>query len=107
MRKALVKVWAILNYPCGKRLHAALPETVSALERFGEIELTAEVRGKLLSMSASTADRRLSPEKRNLEAKSRHRTRPGSLLKHQIPVRTFTEWGEDRVGFLEADLVGL
>jgi hypothetical protein len=106
VKKALVKVWAVLDCPCGKRLVAALPETVAALERFGEIRLNGEVREKLLSMSAATADRLLASERRKLELKSRHKTKPGSLLKHQIPIRTFSEWDEGRVGFLEADLVG-
>jgi len=106
VRKALIKVWAILDCPCGKRLRAAIPETVKALERFGEIELKEDVRAKLLSMSASTADRLLAPERRKIEIKSRHKTKPGSLLKHQIPIRTFSEWDDARVGFLETDLVG-
>lgn len=106
VKRALVKVWAVLDCPCGKRLRAALPETVAALERFGEIRLAEDVRERLLSVSASTADRLLSAERRKLEVKSRHKTRPGTLLKHQIPVRTFSEWNESRVGFLEVDLVG-
>lgn len=106
VRKYLVKVWAILDCPCGKRLVAAMPHTLKALERFGEIRLKEEVREKLLSASAATCDRLLSSERRKFELKSRHKTRPGSLLKHQIPVRTFSSWDEDRVGFLEADLVG-
>lgn len=48
VRRALVKIWAILDCPCGKRLVAAMPETVKALERFGEIKLTDDVREKLL-----------------------------------------------------------
>jgi len=106
VKKALVRVWAILDCPCGKRLKAAIPDTLAALERFGEIRLTGEVRERLLAMSASTADRLLAPERRKIEIKSRHRTKPGSLLKHQIPVRTFSEWNEARVGFMEADPVG-
>lgn len=106
VKRALVKVWAVLDCPCGKRLQAALPETVAALERFGEIRLGEDVRKKLFAMSASTADRLLAPERRKLKVKSRHKTKPGSLLKHQIPVRTFSCWDEGRVGFLEADLVG-
>jgi hypothetical protein len=105
-RKALVKVWAVLDCPCGKRLVAAIPETVRALEKFGEIRLKEGVREKLLTMSASTADRLLASERRKIEIKSRSKTRPGSLLKHQIPVRTFSEWDDARVGFLEIDLVG-
>lgn len=57
-------------------------------------------------MSASTADRLFSPERRKMLIKSRHKTRPGSLLKHQIPIRTFSCWDEGRLGFLETDLMG-
>ena len=106
VRKALVRVWAILDCPCGKRLVAAMPYTLEALERFGEIRLEDEVREKLLAVSAATCDRLLCSERRKLEIRSRHKTKPGSLLKHQIPVRTFSDWNEGRVGFLEIDLVG-
>ena len=106
VKKALVKVWAILDCPCGKRLVVAMPHTLEALERFGEIRLSDEVREKLLSVSAATCDRLLAHDRRRLEIRSRHKTKPGSLLKHQIPVRTFSDWDEGRVGFLEVDLVG-
>jgi len=106
VRKALVKIWAILDCPCGKRLVAVLPETVRVLEKHGEIELSGEVREKLGRISASTADRLLRGERKKMELKSRSRTRPGSLLKHQIPIRTFADWDDCRVGFLEIDLVG-
>lgn len=106
MRRDLVKLWAILDCPCGKRLVAAIPETLAALERFGEIKPQEDIREKLLTVSASTADRLLASERKKMEIKSRHKTKPGSLLKHQIPVRTFSEWDDARVGFLEADLVG-
>jgi hypothetical protein len=106
VRKPLVKIWAILDCPCGKRLAAVLPETVKKLEKHGEIKLTDEVRKKLLSISASTADRLLRGERKKFELKSRSKTRPGSLLKHQITIRTFADWDDCRVGFLEIDLVG-
>lgn len=106
VRKPLVKVWAILDCPCGKRLVAVLPETVGVLEKHKEIELSGDVREKLLSISASTADRLLAGERKKMELKSRSKTRPGSLLKHQIPIRTFADWDDCRVGFMEMDLVG-
>ena len=85
---------------------AVLPETVRVLEKHKEIKLSGDVREKLLSISASTADRLLSGERKKFELKSRSKTRPGSLLKHQIPIRTFSEWDDCRPGFLEMDLVG-
>jgi hypothetical protein len=55
-------------------------------------------------MSAATADRLLrSQRKRGQRGLST--TRAGTLLKQQIPIRTFEEWEETRPGFLEADLV--
>jgi len=106
VRKALVKVWAILDCPCGKRLVAVLPEAVKKLEKFGEIELSGDVKERLMKISASTADRLLRGERKKLELKSRAKTRPGSLLKHKVPVRTFSDWDDCRVGFMEIDLVG-
>ena len=50
-------------------------------------------------------DRLLASERKKLELKSRSKTKPGSLLKHQIPIRTFSEWDDARPGFLEIDLV--
>lgn len=101
----LRKIWSIMDGICGKRLAAVLPEMIESLERFGEIELSGEVKDKLLSISASTIDRMLAPERRKFTLKGRATTKPGTLLKHQIPVRTFSQWDEKRAGFLEIDLV--
>ncbi len=106
VRGALLPIWAILNYPCGRRLVAVLPQVTEKLEKYGEITVSEPVRGKLLSISAASADRLLASERKKLELKSRSKTKPGSLLKHQIPVRTFAEWDDARPGFLEIDLVG-
>ena len=88
-----------------KRLAAALPGVLEALERHGELAVSGEVRQALVSVSASTIDRLLKEDKRKLQLKGRARTRPGTLLKHQIPVRTFSDWEEGRPGFVEMDLV--
>jgi hypothetical protein len=103
--KALVQIWLLLDYLCGKRLVAILPEIVGRLEQFGELRLEPETRQKLLQLSAATADRILQPERRKHQLRGRSGTRPGSLLKHQIPIRTFSEWNEQRPGFVEIDLV--
>lgn len=102
---ALKQIWECLDYLCGKRLARAIPGAVEALGRHKEIVLSAGVREKILLMSASTMDRLLAPEKRRMALRRRSGTKPGSLLKSQIPVRTFSEWNEDRPGFLEVDLV--
>jgi len=94
-----------LNGPAGKRLAPFMAEIVSALERCGELELTPEVRDKLLRISAATIDRLLAPERARLRVKGRSGTKPGSILKRQIPIRTFAEWNDARPGFCEMDLV--
>src|SRR5674476_546492 len=102
----LTKVWATLGGICGKRLAAVMGRTVAALERHGELALTDEAREKLLTMSAATIDRLLAAKRRRLRLKGMSHTKPGSLLKSQIPVRTFAEWDQGRPGFVEIDLVG-
>jgi hypothetical protein len=65
-----------------------------------------ETKKKLLRISAATIDRLLRQERKKYELKGRSLTKPGTLLKHQIPIRTFSEWDEQRPGFVEIDLVG-
>lgn len=104
--EGLKKIWAILDFICGKRLKAILPEVIAVLERHHEIALNAAVRQKLISISAATIDRLLAPERRKFALRGRAGTKPGTLLKHQIPIRTFAEWNDTRPGFVEIDLVG-
>lgn len=103
--KALKKVWKTMDYICGKRLAPALPEVVPCLIRHGELRVKAPVRDKLLRMSAATIDRLLAAERMKMALKGRAGTKPGTLLKHQIPVRTFSDWNETTPGFVEIDLV--
>jgi hypothetical protein len=102
----LRKVWAVMDAPAGKRLAPFLPEIVGRLRACGELAITEEVAGKLTGMSAATIDRRLAGERKRLAIKARSGTKPGSLLKSQIPIRTWADWDDDRPGFIEIDLVG-
>jgi hypothetical protein len=104
--KVLVQVWRIMDYICGKRLAPVLGEMVERLLRHNELRCDAATSKKLARMSAATIDRLLRPERQKTQLKGRSHTRPGTLLKHQIPMRTFTEWDEQQPGFLEIDLVG-
>lgn len=104
--KALVQVWRIMDYICGKRLAPVLAEIVERLRRHNELRCDAGSAKKLARMSAATIDRLLGPERQKYQLKGRAHTRPGTLLKHQIPMRTFSEWDEAQPGFLEMDLVG-
>src|SRR3989339_1761178 len=99
-------IWAIMDYICGKRLAAILPEVIPVLEKHREIVLDAITREKLLSISASSIDRLLVAERRKWMLRGRSGTKPGTLLKHQIPIRTFADWNEQQAGFVEIDLVG-
>ena len=103
--KTLVKLWELLNYLCGKRLVAIMPELLNKLEQFGELRLAAITKEKLLLISASSVDRLLKAERRKHQLRARSHTKPGTLLKHQIPIRTFAEWNEQQPGFAEIDLV--
>jgi hypothetical protein len=105
-KAALTTCWAILNFPTGKRLHPFLPELVERLEAHGEQHLEPTVRDQLVQMSAASIDRFLAAERRRLEVKGRSGTKPGTLLKQPIPVRTWAEWDDaTHPGFLEIDLV--
>jgi hypothetical protein len=78
---------------------------VDALERHGELTLDASTQALLLALSAATADRLLAPARRAALPRGRTTTRPGSLLRHQIPIRTFADWDDAQPGFFEIDLV--
>jgi len=106
VEEALKKIWYIMDCICGKRLAPILREIVMRLERFREIELSAEVRQKLFTISSSSIDRVLAKERKRHQIKGRSNTKPGTLLKNQIPIRTFSEWNERKPGFVEIDLVG-
>lgn len=103
----LKQVWLWMNCICGKRLAAILPEVISVLDQHRELKLTKRVRDKLRQISAATIDRLLAQERQQLNLGSRARTKPGTLLKHQIPIRTFSQWDEARPGFVEIDLVAI
>jgi hypothetical protein len=105
VQTALVRLWRIMDYICGKRLQPMLPELITVLERHNEFSCDRETRAKLLRISAASIDRLLRPERRKYELRGRAGTKPGTLLKKQIPIRTFAEWDEQRPGFVEIDLV--
>ena len=79
---------------------------VMLLRRDEEILLTDAQAGLLSRMSAATIDRRLAPEKAKLFPRGRSHTKPGTLLKSQIPIRTWAQGDGATPGFVEIDLVG-
>jgi transposase InsO family protein len=103
---ALIKCWAVLRAPAGKRLAPMLPVLVPLLRRDGELDLTDVEAALLVEMSAATIDRRLAGERAKMMPRGRSHTKPGSLLKSQIPIRTWADWDDAVPGFVEIDLVG-
>ena len=96
-------IWRATDYACGRRLVAMLPEWIPAYEQF-ERRLPGEVREKLLLASGRTLDRLLEPLR--VAGTGRALTRPGSLLRQQIPIRG-SVWEEGKAGWLEVDTVAL
>jgi hypothetical protein len=96
-------IWQATNYVCGQRLVAMLPEWIPAYEQH-ERALPTEVREKLLLASGRTLDRLLA--RLRGQGINRSLTRPGTLLRQQIPIRG-SVWEDDKPGWLEADTVAL
>lgn len=101
---ALVRIWEICGRICSKRLKPFLPEMVAVLERQEELILPVQIKSLLLQMSRATIDRCLKPA-RFEKQHGLSTTKPGSLLKKAIPLRTFADWDDARPGFVEVDLV--
>lgn len=102
----LEQCWRVARCPAGKRLAPMLATLVPLLRRDGELDLSDAEAELLVSMSAATIDRRLVNAKAVAGFTGRSHTKPGSLLKSQIPIRTWSEWDENTPGFVEIDLVG-
>lgn len=99
----LKRIWLEANLPCSKRLQAIMPLWLPGYTQcFGE--LSAEVRDALLRISPATIDRLLRPTRVQYQGRGRTTTKPGTLLRNQIPIQT-NQWNESRPGFIEADTV--
>jgi len=96
-------IWQATDYACGRRLVAMLPEWIPAYEQH-EKRMPGEVREKLLLASWRTLDRLLEPLR--AQGGGRSLTRPGTLLRQQIPIRG-SVWEEGKAGWLEVDTVAL
>ena len=103
--EALKVVWEASDCLCSRRLQPFVPELVEVLQARGELKMTEETRMQLCRLSASTIDRitrrwRLGRIRRGMST-----TKPGTLLKEAIPIKTFSEWQDALPGFVQADLV--
>ena len=101
--KALKKIWLAANQPCSTRLKSLLPLWLPSYgPTFGE--LSPQVLKDLVRISAATIGRLLKPVRIQYKKRGRATTKPGTLLRKQIPLKT-NQWDETRPGFLEADTV--
>jgi hypothetical protein len=101
--KVLKKIWLGANLPCSKRLKAIIPLWLPGyVQSFGN--LPPNVSQALLKISPATIDRLLQPTRLHYKKRGRATTKPGTLLRNQIPIK-LNQWDESRPGFLEADTV--
>lgn len=103
--KPLSKLWDISNYVCGKRLAPLIVDYLFVLRRDKVWEYSTSIDDQLKTISPATIDRLLAPIRKKMTLKGRTTTKPGTLLKHQIPVRTWADWNEHVPGFFEGDTV--
>jgi len=96
----LKRLWIASNLACGKRLKAMIPLWLP----FDDTGISQDNQNHLLSISAATIDRLLSPLRSRYTKKGLATTKPGSLLKKHIPIKT-NQWDEHIPGFIEADTV--
>jgi hypothetical protein len=105
VQQALLTCWRAANGICSKRLVPYLPELVRVLQQHGELHLEPQIKARLLALSPATAARLLQAERKRAKPHGLGSTKPGTLLKSAIPIRTFAEWNEAEPGFTEIDLV--
>ena len=96
----LKQIWLAANLPCSSRLKAIIPLWLP----FYPEPLSAKVKEALLRVSAATIDRLLQFVRIKYGKRGRSTTKPGTLLKKHIPIKT-KQWDETRPGFIEADTV--
>jgi len=102
---SLKTIWEASDRLCSKRLKPFMPEILGILRHHGELHINADTQAQLCKISPATMDRLLRPWRRVGGRRGLTTTRPGNLLKNMIPIRTFTDWQENKAGFLEIDMV--
>ena len=102
----LSQVCDLLSWINSKRVKPQIGIAIDSLVAQKELVCSPVQREKLVRVSPATMDRLLTRYKKRPVGKGRSYTKPGTLLKTQIPIRTFADWNEKNVGFFEMDLVG-
>ncbi|HEX2647669.1 MAG TPA: DDE-type integrase/transposase/recombinase [Candidatus Dormibacteraeota bacterium] len=104
VEEALKVLWETSDYICAERLQPFLPDLLQLLERHGDLHVNDQVREKLGRISPATIKRLIRRFRGELLGRRLSTTKPGTLLRREVPV-LISAWEEDRVGFLEMDLV--
>jgi hypothetical protein len=100
--RALKAIWTVAGYPWSVRLKALLPLWLPWARK--RLSLSTGVEAQVRTISARQIDRVLAPDKRRIRKRMYGRTKPGTLLKHHIPIKT-DHWDVTEPGFTEVDLV--
>ena len=103
VKAALIVLWEAADRICGKRLKAAIPNLMGAMERHGHLSLDPEIRKKVVDVSAATIDRVLTPVRQSAGLRRRHHGK--KKVSKEIPIKTFSDWKDPAPGFLEIDFV--
>ena len=104
-KRLLEYLWELIYCPSSRRLKAALPDVVASLKDLLQNRFEPKVIEEILKMSHGTMDRLLRNRRQETKPFGLSTTKPGSLLKNQIPVRRGTDWDDSKPGFMEIDLV--
>ena len=99
----LKEIWLATDQMCSKRLKVAIREWLPHYEK-ERGELNDVTRFRLYQISPATIDRLLKPYRIDYPTKGLSGTKPGRLLKTQIPIRT-DNWDITQPGFMEVDTV--
>jgi transposase InsO family protein len=105
VKQSVLAIWAFFHNICGKRLVPVIRDNLDALFADKKLNLPAEAKVKTAQVSRSTVERMLKVERSRNKIKGTCATKPGTLLKNQIPVRTFWHWDDKKPGFTEVDTV--
>jgi len=103
--KDLKVIWEASDRLCSKRLKPFMAEIIKVLRGHGELHINTATQAQLCRISPATMDRLLKPYRETGVRRGFTTTRPGNTLKNMIPIRTFTDWQENKAGFVEIDLV--
>jgi len=102
--RAVLALAELFNHICSRRLRVAMNNELAKLRQRGFLDVCPECYERLQHIRPATMDR-LRARYGRRRGCTRGFTKPGTLLKSQIPVRTWAEWNEDRPGFCKLDLV--